>query len=365
MNKLKFFIIFISLTLLFAFFTCQRLDLIEEKQYSDMNELSENQDNLFDIDETVIDKTLFTDIGEFYLLGGDILFDKSDPRSMLIVETLSAKTEADEEKIRNRFESRTSSKGFKLASTLTWQYGKIPYTLDSKFTSNEKNCIKTVMGDLEAACEVDFYEYKTGMLTFGNPVYKIIKKNDGSNFSSSTLGASGRAECRLTGVYYDHVLHEFCHGLGMKHEHQRYDRDDYITIMWDNIDPDFKDQFAKIPRTRTSWIILPIFEKTVRNSYTYGSYDYLSVMHYRNTAFSKNGMVTIDAHGHRVRNTSLSQLDKKTLQTLYPDGKFGPYDNNEYYPKSSNPYNNPYGSSASGTSLLEKDLSNSFAVMDF
>ena len=31
------------------------------------------------------------------------------------------------------------------------------------------------------------------------------------------------------------VEHEFIHALGLSHEHARYDRDDHITIIWENI----------------------------------------------------------------------------------------------------------------------------------
>ena len=31
------------------------------------------------------------------------------------------------------------------------------------------------------------------------------------------------------------VMHEIMHALGREHEHQRYDRDKYVTVNWSNI----------------------------------------------------------------------------------------------------------------------------------
>ncbi|RXG53711.1 Meprin A subunit beta [Armadillidium vulgare] len=73
------------------------------------------------------------------------------------------------------------------------------------------------------------------------------------------------------------VLHELLHSIGFDHEHQRPDRDDYVTILHDNV---------KKGKER-------LFEKR-KNMETFGiSYDYESVMHYHRMTFSKNDKPTI------------------------------------------------------------------------
>ncbi|RXN15244.1 meprin A subunit beta-like protein [Labeo rohita] len=69
------------------------------------------------------------------------------------------------------------------------------------------------------------------------------------------------------------VEHEFLHALGFWHEQSRFDRDDYVTIVWNQIKAGDKNNFILHNDTVSSSFGLP--------------YDYSSVMHYRKTAFSK------------------------------------------------------------------------------
>lgn len=73
------------------------------------------------------------------------------------------------------------------------------------------------------------------------------------------------------------VAHEIIHAMGFFHEHSRPDRDNYVTIVLENVVEPYKHNFDKIP-----------------SSLTFGvPYDGLSIMHYPEDAFSKNKKPTI------------------------------------------------------------------------
>ncbi len=97
------------------------------------------------------------------------------------------------------------------------------------------------------------------------------------------------------------------------HEHQRADRDMFVTILTDNIQPDYAFALALLP-----------------NSNDRGAYDFLSVMHYDRHAYATDpGLDTIEpkdgytqyidimgnAFGHE-----LSQLDRQGMASIYGAG---------------------------------------------
>ncbi|XP_054626978.1 low choriolytic enzyme-like [Dunckerocampus dactyliophorus] len=79
-------------------------------------------------------------------------------------------------------------------------------------------------------------------------------------------------------VYLGTVQHEVLHALGFHHEQVRSDRDDHVTINFDNIKDGAERNFQKVDTNNLST-----------------PYDFDSVMHYSNMAFSKNGEPTIVA----------------------------------------------------------------------
>uniref|UniRef100_A0AAV2KYW6 Metalloendopeptidase n=1 Tax=Knipowitschia caucasica TaxID=637954 RepID=A0AAV2KYW6_KNICA len=72
------------------------------------------------------------------------------------------------------------------------------------------------------------------------------------------------------------VQHELFHALGFTHEHSRSDRDDHVTVHYENILPDKKHNFKKY-----------------RTNNLYTPYDFDSVMQYQNWAWTSNREMTL------------------------------------------------------------------------
>lgn len=74
-------------------------------------------------------------------------------------------------------------------------------------------------------------------------------------------------------------MHEFLHALGFYHMQSATERDDYVKIEWDNIQPGTANNFNKYDANRITNFNV--------------EYDVTSVMHYSAYAFSYNGFATI------------------------------------------------------------------------
>jgi len=65
----------------------------------------------------------------------------------------------------------------------------------------------------------------------------------------SALGKTGgRQPIRLSAnCGRTEILHEILHALGFVHEHSRPDRDQYVEVLWKNVDAKYQDQFRAVP----------------------------------------------------------------------------------------------------------------------
>jgi len=94
------------------------------------------------------------------------------------------------------------------------------------------------------------------------------------------------------------VLHEMLHAMGFIHEQNRYDRDNYIKVLFNNIEDGYASQFEKQSEAA-------VFETGVK-------YDYMSVMQYSLTSFSKNGKPTMKILKNPI-SAKLTQADLNIL----------------------------------------------------
>lgn len=103
------------------------------------------------------------------------------------------------------------------------------------------------------------------------------------------------------------ISHELMHVLGFGHEHQRSDRDRYVRILYDNIQTEAFRNFEKL-ESRTVQMKVP--------------YDYYSILHYPQKAFSKNNNPTVLTKFPKLqerigRSTDLTGLDVLQTELLY------------------------------------------------
>ncbi|CAL1266933.1 unnamed protein product [Larinioides sclopetarius] len=180
--------------------------------------------------------------------------------------------------------------------------GQIAYTVDKSLEFLEE-LIETAM---------DQYH--------NNTCIRFVKRTNEKDYvriihgvgCSSYVGRIGGVQVLSLGRGCDYlgtIVHELGHCIGLYHEHQRSDRDRYITVYRDNIRRGQEHNFQK---TNPSEEL--IFTK----------YDHQSIMHYGEFAFSKRPGVykTMEAkHGKHLfepyDKPGLNENDIKMVKKLY------------------------------------------------
>lgn len=103
------------------------------------------------------------------------------------------------------------------------------------------------------------------------------------------------------------AVHEAVHALGFDHMHNDIDRDQFVRILWQNIDPNFHFAFDIVDPEWFSNFGTP--------------YDLRSVVHYARWAFSMNGLDAIQTLDNSyidvIGQTQLSDGDVLRLNRMY------------------------------------------------
>jgi len=127
---------------------------------------------------------------------------------------------------------------------------------------------------------------------------EVIKDN--GCYSWVGRHGTGRQPLSLSAGCYSKrtIQHEFIHSLGFYHEQSRPDRNEYVTINWNNIESENVGQFIRHKTSLTFNV----------------PYDGKSIMHYTPRAFAINSFYTIES---KMNNIPTSQLGSSRDLTDY------------------------------------------------
>lgn len=99
------------------------------------------------------------------------------------------------------------------------------------------------------------------------------------------------------------IIHELGHAIGLFHEHTRPDRDNFVTVNWDNVTTGKEINFETVDVGAAN----------------FSEYDYGSIMHYGEYFFSSNGQPSISVpDGVTVgQRDALSERDISSVDDMY------------------------------------------------
>ncbi|CAO1409236.1 unnamed protein product [Diamesa serratosioi] len=180
-----------------------------------------------------------------------------------------------------------------LDSKLRWDNATIPFYIEeSHFTDDEIKVILSSMKEYNRKTCIRFKPYAKSDVN-----WIIITGNETGCWSSVGMKGEGQQlnihtpKCVRKGT----VIHELLHAIGFYHQQSASNRDEYVKILWDNIEKGHENNFE-------------IYNSSFVTDYGV-EYDIKSIMHYSRKAFSKNGQDTIVP----IQNiTELGQRDYMT-----------------------------------------------------
>jgi len=150
-----------------------------------------------------------------------------------------------------------------------WPEGRVYYAFDGTVSTAERAAFVAAMAEWVLFADLQFIERTM------EPDYLNVREQDldpeiGGQASLGVRGGPQTFDIAPAGWGRDILVHELGHSLGLIHEHQRRDRDEFVTILAANVRPDlFAANFLLVPE-----------------SLDHGDYDLLSTMHYTRSAFS-------------------------------------------------------------------------------
>lgn len=183
-----------------------------------------------------------------------------------------------------------------------WTDGIVAYEFDS-----------TIVERTRDICIQAFYKWEEGTplrfppRTTEENYLLIVDSGNSPSFSAVGMRGGRQRIYIAQPANLRNIMHELGHAIGLHHEHQRSDRDQYVVIHEENI--------GSIYGGNITFVISTI---------NYTPYDFLSIMHYPRNALTSTGKNTIVPREEYMeyldlmgRSNEISELDKLAVTKIY------------------------------------------------
>ena len=178
---------------------------------------------------------------------------------------------------------------------LRWPGGIVPFTIDPALPNKGR------VNDAIA----HWHEHTGIRLVARTNEQNFVTFRPGDRCSSSVGMRGGQQFVTLaSGCDKGSTIHEIGHAVGLWHEQSREDRDQFIRILFQNIEAGTEHNF----------------DQHITDGDDVGAYDFGSIMHYDEFAFSKNNQPTIETlNGESIgQRNGLSDGDIQAVNFIYP-----------------------------------------------